>query len=106
MDGATTSKIQNIWHSPPINHISFSRHKFKFYQENEISSIWDPMSIFLNVWSCLIIPIPLKVKNCSKSAKNIKIYFSRQKFKFDFLAPKLDFDTIFQGTLLPLIYVH
>ena len=40
-----------------------------------------------------------KVGNCHNTCKNFKIQFSRQKFEFDFLTPKMSYFSIFLGSL-------
>ena len=57
-------------------------------------------------WSCDSSPkkktraqVYPKVGNCHNTCKNFKIQFSRQKFEFDFLAPKMSYFSIFLGSL-------
>ena len=55
------------------------------------------MPILLNFLSCPIIKTPQKVQNCLNLKANFDFHFCRQKFKFEFLAPKLAFSLHISG---------
>ena len=57
--------------------------KFEFFW-------WDKIQYpqFEAQYKCFIIQSPPKVSKCHKNCRNFKFQFSRQKFKFEFFAPK------------------